>query len=337
MDFSASLQDPSPSGLVQSWSCNGSSNVARYCDPAVDSLLDRAILARNDARSIWHEVLRRIEDDAPAAFLYAQTYAFVVNRRFRDVAIRPESSWSAVWRWKVGAAPRLGRRGILVGALVPPPRGSGRRHVRPRRHPSLLSHATRPGRPALAGPGRRDAHAARPAASSSGCTGSTGRCPSSSLTFLKGVGRGDLGTSIGYGLPVTSLIASRLPATLLLGGTVLLLNFTPGTLARCSPGGEARDGARTAGSPLLSLACYATPVVLARPGAGLAVRHPLANSPVRRPLGSAPRPGRRAADQRRRHGRAPDPSRDHAVPGDASRRPCGTSGPPCSRCCAFLI
>jgi len=111
MDFSASLQDPSPSGLVQSWSCNGSSNVAKYCDPAVDSLLDRAILARNDARSIWHEVLRRIEDDAPAAFLYAQTYAFVVNRRFRDVAIRPESSWSAVWRWKVGAAPASGAAG----------------------------------------------------------------------------------------------------------------------------------------------------------------------------------------------------------------------------------
>ncbi len=111
MDFSASLQDPSPSGLVQSWSCNGSSNVAKYCDPAVDSLLDRAILARNDARSIWHQVLRRIEDDAPAAFLYAQTYAFVVNRRFRDVAIRPESSWSAVWRWKVGAAPASGAAG----------------------------------------------------------------------------------------------------------------------------------------------------------------------------------------------------------------------------------
>jgi peptide/nickel transport system permease protein len=46
--------------------------------------------------------------------------------------------------------------------------------------------------------------------------------------FLRGVGRGELGTSIAYGLPVTTLIASRLPATLLLGGTVLLLNFTLG-------------------------------------------------------------------------------------------------------------
>jgi peptide/nickel transport system permease protein len=48
------------------------------------------------------------------------------------------------------------------------------------------------------------------------------------LTFLRGVGRGDLGTSITYGQPVTGIIGSRLPATLLLGGTVILLNFTVG-------------------------------------------------------------------------------------------------------------
>jgi peptide/nickel transport system permease protein len=40
--------------------------------------------------------------------------------------------------------------------------------------------------------------------------------------------RGDLGVSIEYGRPVTALLAQRLPATVLLGGTVLLLNFTVG-------------------------------------------------------------------------------------------------------------
>ncbi|MBA2634788.1 MAG: hypothetical protein H0U86_17620 [Chloroflexi bacterium] len=105
IDFSGSLQDPSPSGLVQSWSCKGPSNVARYCDPAVDSLLDRAILARENTRGAWHDVLRRIEHGAPAAFLYATTYVFVVHRRFRDVAIRPQSSWIALWRWSLGGAP----------------------------------------------------------------------------------------------------------------------------------------------------------------------------------------------------------------------------------------
>jgi peptide/nickel transport system permease protein len=46
--------------------------------------------------------------------------------------------------------------------------------------------------------------------------------------FASGAVRGDLGTSIEYGRPVTALLAERFPATLLLGGTVLLLNFTLG-------------------------------------------------------------------------------------------------------------
>jgi peptide/nickel transport system permease protein len=47
-------------------------------------------------------------------------------------------------------------------------------------------------------------------------------------SFVKGLARGDLGVSIEYGRPVTALLKERLPATVLLGGTVLLLNFTVG-------------------------------------------------------------------------------------------------------------
>jgi peptide/nickel transport system permease protein len=46
--------------------------------------------------------------------------------------------------------------------------------------------------------------------------------------FLAGVARGDLGTSIEYNRPVTALLRERLPATLLLGGAVILVNFTVG-------------------------------------------------------------------------------------------------------------
>ena len=46
--------------------------------------------------------------------------------------------------------------------------------------------------------------------------------------FLGGVARGDLGTSIEYNRPVTTLLRERLPATILLGGTVILVNFTLG-------------------------------------------------------------------------------------------------------------
>jgi peptide/nickel transport system permease protein len=47
-------------------------------------------------------------------------------------------------------------------------------------------------------------------------------------SFLQGLIHGDLGVSIEYGRPVTSLLRERLPATLLLGGSVLLLNFSIG-------------------------------------------------------------------------------------------------------------
>jgi peptide/nickel transport system permease protein len=53
--------------------------------------------------------------------------------------------------------------------------------------------------------------------------------PTQLRAFLGGLTRGDLGVSIEhYPEPVARLLASRLPATLLLGGTALLLTFTIG-------------------------------------------------------------------------------------------------------------
>ncbi len=105
IDFSAATMDPSPSGLTQSWSCRGASNVAGYCDPVADSLLDRAIVLGSDLKA-WHAVLRQIESSAPAAFMYAPVYVYAVHARYRDVVIRPESSWIALWRWSVAARGR---------------------------------------------------------------------------------------------------------------------------------------------------------------------------------------------------------------------------------------
>jgi len=99
MLFSSASLDPTPTGLVYSWSCHGPGNVGRYCDPAADSLLYRAIAARTVDAKPWHAFLRRVEENAPAAFIYSQTYVYGVSRRFRDVVIRPESSWIDLWRW----------------------------------------------------------------------------------------------------------------------------------------------------------------------------------------------------------------------------------------------
>jgi peptide/nickel transport system substrate-binding protein len=109
IDFSSASQDPSPSGLTQSWSCGGASNVARYCDPTVDSLFEHAIRGGPHTAATWRAALTRIEDDAPAAFMYAPLYVYAVRRRFTNVTIRPESSWLALWRWTV--APSQARKG----------------------------------------------------------------------------------------------------------------------------------------------------------------------------------------------------------------------------------
>lgn len=76
--------------------------------------------------------------------------------------------------------------------------------------------------------------------------------------WVAGLAHGDLGNSIEYGRPVTSLIAERLPATLLLGGTVLLVNFTVGLwlgAVQATRRGKPADRWLTAAS----LAGYATP------------------------------------------------------------------------------
>ncbi|MFL5494128.1 MAG: ABC transporter substrate-binding protein [Gemmatimonadales bacterium] len=104
IDFSSLLQDPSPSGMSQSWSCRGANNVAHYCDPTVDSLIDRATRGGLGTAETWRATLTRIEDDTPAVFMYAPLYVYVVNRRFTNVTIRPESSWLALREWKVAPA-----------------------------------------------------------------------------------------------------------------------------------------------------------------------------------------------------------------------------------------
>lgn len=53
LDLTAVNQDPSPTGLTQSWSCAGigGSNVAHYCDPGVDSLMAEATASPRGWRS----------------------------------------------------------------------------------------------------------------------------------------------------------------------------------------------------------------------------------------------------------------------------------------------
>jgi peptide/nickel transport system substrate-binding protein len=105
LDFAGASQDASPSGLTQSWTCTGGNNVSGYCDRRVDSLMYQAILGRGDPAEKWNETLRRIEEGAPAVFLYAPTFMYAVNRRYRSVTIRPHSGWITLRKWSVSQDP----------------------------------------------------------------------------------------------------------------------------------------------------------------------------------------------------------------------------------------
>ena len=112
IDFSAASMDPSPAGLVQSWSCGGrgGSNVAGYCNPVVDSLMEVAIRkSGDDARRAWWQVVRGINADAPAIFLYAPANAAAMHNRFTDVFVAPELLWSRLYLWGVTPGQQIAR------------------------------------------------------------------------------------------------------------------------------------------------------------------------------------------------------------------------------------
>lgn len=111
IDFSQAVMDPSPAGLVQSWSCagRGGSNVAQYCNPAVDSLIDRAMASRTGALRLWREAVRTITGDAAAVFLFAPVSGVIVHRRYTELNLRPEAIWSQLWRWRVTPGQQIPR------------------------------------------------------------------------------------------------------------------------------------------------------------------------------------------------------------------------------------
>ena len=94
------FQDPSPFGLANTWTCGGSpqSNVGRFCDPRVDSLIARA-RTEADARKTWQQVLATLAEDHPAAVLFSRENVLPLPKRFRNVDLHPESLWRMVWTW----------------------------------------------------------------------------------------------------------------------------------------------------------------------------------------------------------------------------------------------
>jgi peptide/nickel transport system substrate-binding protein len=109
ISFGSATQDPTPAGLAYSWSCTGTGNVGRHCNPAADSLMARAVLSSDDPSGLWLDALRRIEGDARAAYLFAPMNLVAVHRRFEQVEVRPDSPWMMAYKWKVRRGRALDR------------------------------------------------------------------------------------------------------------------------------------------------------------------------------------------------------------------------------------
>jgi peptide/nickel transport system substrate-binding protein len=95
-----------PTGLRELWTAAGvgTANFGSYVSPAFDAKVEEAAAA-NDlgaARSLWHEAIEIINQDAPAVWLFAPNTVAAANRRIENVTLRPDEWWSSLWTWSAG-------------------------------------------------------------------------------------------------------------------------------------------------------------------------------------------------------------------------------------------
>ena len=91
--------DPDDAFLV---TCNGFANYARWCDPQVDALEQRALTApdRAERARLYAAIERRVAAAVPIVFLFDPSYSYAYRTDitgFSPNAFTP--TWDA-WRWR---------------------------------------------------------------------------------------------------------------------------------------------------------------------------------------------------------------------------------------------
>jgi len=111
--FGAWAVDPDPSGVRQLWTPGGvgAGNWWHYESPEYARLVDEAILAPDPARAreLWRASIARINDDAPALFLYELTQVAWVHDRVKEPRVRADSWWALVPSWRINPLSALPR------------------------------------------------------------------------------------------------------------------------------------------------------------------------------------------------------------------------------------
>lgn len=113
MMFNRTL-DPNPSAIGQFFShaaIRDGDNFGAYDSPGFDSLLTRASAASGRATSLplWQAALDRLNDDAPALFMFSPRNQAAIHTRFEHVTIRSNSWLATVATWSVAPDRRLPR------------------------------------------------------------------------------------------------------------------------------------------------------------------------------------------------------------------------------------
>ncbi len=105
LEFGVVDQDATPTSLTQSWSCASaaqpmSSNIARWCDPVFDSLLNVAATA-SESGPAWRAVFDRMAEQRPAVVLGARLNRVAVHQRITDLAVWPVRAYLPLWQWRI--------------------------------------------------------------------------------------------------------------------------------------------------------------------------------------------------------------------------------------------
>jgi hypothetical protein len=90
----------------------GRDNLGAYASRGFDSLLALAAAApsREAAAPPDRAALERLNDDAPAVFVYSPRNNAAIRRRFASVTIRPDNWLATVATWSVAPEQRRPRR-----------------------------------------------------------------------------------------------------------------------------------------------------------------------------------------------------------------------------------
>jgi peptide/nickel transport system substrate-binding protein len=98
--------DPSPSSLLQWWSRGAQSNIGGYADATFAGLTAAAGRARTRAAAapLWRAALERLNDDAPAVFLFSPHNDAAFSDRIGNVTIRPDSWLATEPSWRARGA-----------------------------------------------------------------------------------------------------------------------------------------------------------------------------------------------------------------------------------------